>query len=226
MEPFALVKDKMEVFVHLRIEKHGEENVNGYDVKVTGNFANSVLLKLHPELRDTFYTAAAQADVEDFKKELRFPRIKIKKGMPWDMEVPRTLLRLHDIDSPDNDLVLSDGTAHKFFFDCLEGGTVKLSFTIKLAKMTEEEQTKLLRANGQTLPISIESAALEEKPDNFEQAEQLSKEPMSEARQNAESQFVKPAGAASPDAVVDAPLTKEEKKRSGRKAGNSAPAAE
>lgn len=205
IETFQLVKEKMEIFVHLRIEKHGENNVNAYDIKASGNFSNSVLLKLHPDLRDIFYKDADQKDVEGFKKDLRFPRIA--KAIAWDLEVPRVLARLHDVSDPDEDLILSDGKADKFEFDMLEGGTVKLSFRIKLAEMEESTVAKLLRANGQTLPVSFECAALEEKPDNFQQAELITQEPHSAARAEAESMFKAPPSEAelTPQSVVDEP---------------------
>ncbi len=190
LDTFNLVREKMEVFIHLRLEKHGDNNVNAYDAKLTGNFSNSILLKLHPELRDAFYKESAQVDVEGFKKELRFPRIA--KATHWDLEIPRTLLQLHDIPGEDSDLVLGDGKTDGFVFDMLEGGTVKLSLRVKLAEMSNEQVSKLLRANGQTIPVSLECAALEENLDNFEQAELITQEPKSAAREEAESLFSKP----------------------------------
>lgn len=198
MDSFTLVKEKMEVFVHLRIEKHGDEKVSAYDAHLSGDFSNSVLLKLHPDLRDTFYKAGEQGDVEDFKKELRFQHIA--KPIQWDLKIPRTLLRMHDIDDPREDLVLGDGETDKFQFAMLEGGTVKLAFRVKLPDMTEEQVTKLLRANGQTMPVSLECAPLEDAPDNYEQADLLAQEPMSEARALAESQFA--PSPLTPDDVV------------------------
>lgn len=191
IDPFALVKEKMEIYVNLRIEMHGEDKVSAYDVKLSGNFSNSVLLKLHPELRDTFYKAGDQADVEDFKRELRFPMID-NKAIQWALEIPRTMLRLHDVQDSGEDLVLTDGKTKKFEFDMLEGGTVKLSFLVQLGELEEEQVTKLLRANGQTMPISLESAPTEEKPDNFEQADLLSQGEHSDARKEAENAFKAP----------------------------------
>lgn len=228
IEIFSLTKDKMEVYVNLRIEKHGENNENGYDVKCKGRFSNSILLKLDAGLRDALYTDDEQRDVEDFKKKLRFPRIA--KPIAWDLEVPRTLLRLHDADNPSDDLVLSDAKTDSFVFEPMEGGTVELSFRVKLKDTSEEQVLKLLRANGQTLPISLECAALEEKPDNFEQADLLTKEPISEARKEAESLFAKPptdmALKTEESPVQEAannvePITKA-KRGSGRKASGGA----
>jgi hypothetical protein len=190
LELFSLVKEKMDVVVQLRLEKHGDDNVNAYDARLSGIFSNSVMLKLHADLRDCFYKAAAQGDVEGFKKELRFPLIT--KPTPWDLEIPRTLLRLHDAHDSANDLVLGDGKTDNFVFAPMEGGSVKLWFRVKLAEMTEEQTAKLLRANGQKLAVSLECAPLEEKPDNFEQADLLAQEPHSEARKKADSMFDAP----------------------------------
>lgn len=192
IELFNLVKEKMTVYVHMRIEKHGDENVTAFDIKLSGDFSNSILLKLHPDLRDTFYVADRQADVEGFKKKLRFPRID--NVMKWTQEIPRTLLTLHDSHDAGGDLVLANGHTDKFEFDMLEGGTVKLSCRVRPVELTDEQLLKLNRANGQTLQVSLECAPLEEKADNFEQVEQLSitgAEP-SEARKKLESLFDKP----------------------------------
>lgn len=189
---FNLVKEKMAVYVNLRIEKHGDDNVNAYDVKLSGDFSNSILLKLHPELRDTFYMEDRQGDVEGFKKALRFARID--NAIKWSQEIPRTLLTLHDVHDAGEDLVLGNGHTDKMEFDMLEGGTVKFACRVKLCEPTEDQIAKLLRANGQTLPVSLECAPLEEKADNFEQVEQLSltgTEP-SAARMAAESLFSAP----------------------------------
>jgi len=235
IEIFNLVKDKMEVYVNLRIEKHGENNENGYDVKCRGRFSNSILLKFDAELRDALYMDDEQRDVEDFKKKLRFPRIA--KPIAWELEVPRTLLRLHDADNSAEDLVLSDAKTDSFVFEPMEGGTVELSFRVKLKEPSEEQVMKLLRANGQTIPISLECAALEEKQDNFQQAELLTQEPMSEARKEAESMFDKPGtdmalkpddvvAAAEPEAAPETPTNVEPitkaKRGSGRKVAGGA----
>lgn len=199
---FNLIKEKMAITVQLRIEKHGDENVNAYDARLQGNFPNAVLLKLHPELRDTFYKPAQQGDFEqDFYPERRFPQIDT---VAWGLEIPRTLLRLHDASDPCDDLVLGGGTTDKFVLEMLAGGTVKMSFRVKLGELDEDDVAKLLRANGQTIPISLECAAEEEKPDNFEQVDLITQEPHSAARAEAESLFSAPPTTMTLDDVVDA----------------------
>ncbi len=207
-EPFVLVKEKMDVYVNLRIEKHGDDNVNGYDIKVSGRSSNSILLKFDDGLRDALYVGDKQADVEGFKKKLRFPLIA--KPLHWALEIPRVVVRLHDAANADDDLVITGGDADNFVIDPMEGGTVDYKFRIKCPEMSEEQVMKLLRANGQNFQISMEKAKVEEKKDNFEQVEQGSLIPPSPAREAAESHFKTPAelvAAADPlkaDGIADA----------------------
>jgi len=197
---FDLTKEKLQLAnVNVRLEKHGDENVNAYDLKFTGNYPNAILLKLNPALRDVFYTTAQQGDLdEDFFPQLRFPALGAQS---WDLEIQRTVLRLHDIDDDAHDLVISDGKTNKFQFEMLEGGTVKLSFRVQFSKLDEDDVAKLLRANGQAVPVSLHQAAVEDKPDNFEQADLLTQEPHSAARAEAESLF-NPPPVITPESVV------------------------
>lgn len=189
IEAFQLVKEKMEVYVNLRIEKHGDENVNGYDIKVKGNFSNHAILpKLDDSLLSAFYTDEKQRELEEFKRKLKFQRIN--KALPWDWEVPRVVTTLHDEYGSD-DLTISDCTIDKFHFLPKDGGTVEFDFRIKTKELSEGQVIQLLRCNGQECTISVECAPAEEKPDNFQQAELLGNAPeqMSDARKNAEAQF-------------------------------------
>jgi len=188
IEPFSLTREKMEIYVHLRLENHGpEEKANGYDIKLKGRFSNSVLLKFDPDLRDSLYTDEKQRDLEEFKKKLRFPRIV--NAMKWQLEIPRAVLTLHDGEDPKEDLEIADGKAKDFVLLPMEGGTVEVSIRYQCPQMSEEQVTKMLRANGQALKISLECREAEPEPDNFQQVDLLSQQNMSPARAEAERQF-------------------------------------
>lgn len=230
IEAFALVKEKMEVYVNLRIEKHGDENVNGYDVKVKGRFANhSILPKLHPELLGAFYTDEKQRELDEFKRKTRFP--KISKALPYDLEVPRVIATLHD-EHGDEDLVINDCHLDKFHFLPIDGGTVEFDFRIKTKELSEEQVMQLLRCNGQECVLSVECKPEEEKKDNYQQALELDSKPeaMSDARKAAEAQFKAPPAleaSAPPDDsdVVDAsfePPAEEPAKPAGKRTKKAA----
>jgi hypothetical protein len=200
-DPFYLIRERMNVKVKLRTEKHGDEDVNAYDVMLSGSFANAVLSKLNPELRPMLYTQE-QGDLVDGQtfNTLRFPEFG---PIDWELSMGRIILVIHDEDDERESLQLINREADKFTFELLQGGTVKLGLRVKLGVMDDEEALlKLLRASNQQMLISLEQAEIEQAPDNFEQAEQLSHEPLSEARTKAEAAFFNPVGAQSPEELV------------------------
>lgn len=204
---FELIKEKMEFAVTKRTEKHGEDKVAAYDAKLTGDFPNAVLTKLDERLRGVFYGPGAQGDVEQgYFPELLFP---LMGGVAWALEMGRMVFRLHDVDTDDNDLVLTGKELDKVHFTMKPGGTITLTFRVVLGQVSEEELLQLLRVDNQTIYISLHQAAVEDKPDNFEQADLLSQAPHSPAREEAESLF-KPAPAITPESLVMAGADGEE----------------
>src|SRR5215203_1272227 len=150
IETFELVKEKCTLsHVNVRTKMHGEDRVRAYDLKFQKDFGNAVLKKFHPDLLDTFYSAAKQSDIDaNYKPDLKFGRMG---AVAWDLEIPRTMLTIHDIDG--NDLVLVDGKTNKFKFEMLDGGTVKMSFRCQFSELDEDDAAKILRALNETVPI-------------------------------------------------------------------------
>lgn len=202
--PFYLVRDRMSVKVKLRTEKHGDEDVNAYDVMLYGSFPNAVLIKLDPELRPFLYTQE-QSDLVDGQtfNTVRFPQLGI---FDWKLEMGRMSLTLHDEDDELESLTLTKREADKFHFELLPGGTVKLGLRVKVGVIDDENVLlKLLRASHQQLLVSLHQAEVEQAADNFEQAEQLSQAPHSAAREEAESLFSAPPPTVhTPEEVVHA----------------------
>lgn len=187
IETFQLVRERCLLSnLNIRTEMHGDERERAVDLNFEFSGANNLLLKLHPELRHSFYRATETRDIDaDHTPVLRFP---LMGPISWDLEIPRTRLRLHAED-PANDVVLGDGKTNKFKLTLLDGGTVKWHFRCQFSKPDDAAIGGLAHFLNDTVPISLECAELEEKPDLFEQVEQQTKEPMSAARQEAESLF-------------------------------------
>lgn len=208
-EPFYLIRERMDIKVKMRTEKHGDEDVSAYDVMLAGAFANAILLKLDPELRPALY-AMEQGDLID-TTAFHTLKFDLLGPLTWGLEMGRMVLELHDEDDERNNLVLTGREVDKFHFQLLPGGTVKLGLRVKLGVMDDEDDLlKLLRAANQQMLVSLHQEAIEEAGDNFEQAEQLAKEPLSEARMKADAAFFNPVGAQSPDEVVMAEATFED----------------
>lgn len=208
IETFTLTRERcLLVNLNIRTEMHGDDREAAADLKFSFSSANNLLLKLHPDLRAAFYRANDTRDLvnPDHMPHLRFPMLG---ALPWDLEIPRTRLRVHDAEDASHDVVLGGGKTNKFKLTLKEGGTVEWEFRCQFSKPDEEAVAKLMRVLNQVVPITLECADEEEKPDNFDKAEQLSLTGTtpSAARIEAESLFDAPPTtlALAPDDVVDA----------------------
>lgn len=191
IETFSLVKERCK-FAHLNIrtERHGEEEKPAVDIKMEFTTANNLLSKLHPGLCEAFYKKDDNADLigdEQFRA-LRFPLMK--NEIAWNLEIPRTLLRLHgDMDGAD--IVMAGGKTNNFKLAMLEGGSVKWSFRVQYSEPDETAVAALSQVLSQTMHVSLECAE-EEQEDLFKQVEQQTQEPPSDARLAAEKLFDAP----------------------------------
>lgn len=214
IEIFSLTKERcLLVNLNIRTEMHGDQRESAVDIAFEFDSANNLLSKLHPDLRAMFYRASDTKDLatEDHMPHLRMPLLG---AIPVEYEVPRTTLRVHDIDDQAHDVVLGGGRTNKFKLTMKEGGTVNWKFRVQFSKPDEDQVARLMRVLNQKVPITLECKDEEEKPDNFQQVEQLSASGAapSAARLAADDMF-KPAPTAmtgdGDDDVVDAEYTPE-----------------
>lgn len=194
IETFTLNKERcLLANINLRGEKHGKESKPAVDLSFEFSSANNLLLKLHPQLRNAFYRGDDTKDMlnSDHMPHLRYPLLG---AQTWELEIPRTLLRIHDVDNEKHDVVLSGGKTNKFQLTMMNGGTVKWKFRVQFSQPDEDSIAKLMRVMNQTVPVTLECADEETETDNFEKVEQMSLTGTghSAARQEAESLFDKP----------------------------------
>jgi hypothetical protein len=205
-ETFQLVKERcLLAHLNVRTELQVDERETAVDLKFSFDSANNLLLKLHPDLRAMFYKAADTHDMVD-ADNMPHLRLPLLGPLLWELEVPRTLLRVHD--DQGGDVVLGGGKTNKFKLVMKEGGTVEWQFRCQFSKPDEASIAKLMRALNQVVPISLECAEEEAQQDNFDQAERMGSAPHSAAREEAESLFSSPPTtfALTPEDVVMAPL--------------------
>jgi hypothetical protein len=193
LETFQLVRERcLLVNLNIRTEMHGDQRESAIDIALEFDSANNLLAKLHADLRATFYRAADTQDlIGDHMPHLRLP---LMGPVAWDLEIPRTQLRVHDIDDEQHDVVLGGGRTNKFKLTLKEGGTVNWKFRVQFSKPDEEQVARLMRVLNQKVPVSLECVDEDAALDNFDQVEQLSltgAEP-SAARLEAESLFSAP----------------------------------
>jgi len=193
IETFTLVKERcLLVNINLRAEMNGKESKPAVDLAFEFSGANNLLLKLNPALRAALYRADDTIDfvTADHMPHLNFP---LMGPIPWELEIPRTRLRIHDVDNEKHDVVLSGGKTNKFKLTPMQGGTVKFQFRCQFSKPDEDSIAKLMRVMNQKVPVSLDCVDEDPKADNFAQADMLAKTPHSEAREKAESLFDAPA---------------------------------
>lgn len=199
-EPFYLTRDPMLVKVKLRTEKHGDEDVNAYDVILAGAFPNAVLVKLDPELRQHLYMQE-QADLVDGQtfNTLRFPQLG---HFDWKLEMTKMELVIHDEEFEHESITFADKEADRFNFGLLPGGTVNFGLRIKIGVVEDDDLLlKLLRASHQEMLISLRQVIAEESTLE-EQVDQLAKAPQSEAGKELAALFTNQAGAQSPEELI------------------------
>ncbi len=223
LELFTLVKERCLLGnLNIRTEMHGDEREAACDLKFSFSSANNLLAKLHPDLRSAFYRANETRDLvnPDHMPHLRFPLLGPQS---YDLEIPRTRLRVHDAEDAAHDVLLGGGKTNKFKVTMKEGGTVEWEFRCQFSKPDEDSIAKLMRVLNQVVPITLECADEEEKPDNFEQAEKITKQPHSEAREKAEGMFLPPPTLDLAPAPAEAPPAAAEKPKRVAKAAADAP---
>lgn len=198
IEIFSLIKERCKLsHLNVRGELHGEETVPAIDLKFEFDSANNLLSKLHPDLRAAFYRQDDNRDLVggDHLPTLKFPLLDPTIG--WNIEVPRTLLRVH---SDDGDLVLAGGKTNNFKLTIKEGGTVNWKFRVQFSDPSKDVLAALSGLLQQIVPITLECRGEDdEKPDLFQQVEQQTQAPMSEARQKAETMFAQGTPPDDPD---------------------------
>lgn len=235
IEIFNLIKERcLLVNLNIRTEMHGDQRESAVDIAFEFDSANNLLSKLHPDLRAMFYRASDTKDLatEDHMPHLRMPLLG---AIPVEYEVPRTTLRVHDIDDQAHDVVLGGGRTNKFKLTMKEGGTVNWKFRVQFSKPDEDQVARLMRVLNQKVPITLECKDEEEAGDNFDKVEKLTQEPHSPARQEAESLFnPPPATTTMPDpeqvetepVKLDTPAAKPKRTTKLAAVPDAAPAAE
>lgn len=189
VETFNLQKERCKLaHMNLRSELHGEESSPAIDLKFEFDSANNLLAKLHPDLRATYYRKDDNRELieSDHLPALRFPLLDPTIG--WKLEIPRTLLRLH-VDG--RDVVLGGGKTNNFKLTMKEGGTVNWQFRVQFSKPDPDAIAALSSLLQQVVPVTLECRGEDDEGsgDLFDQVEQQTQAPKSEARLQAEAMF-------------------------------------
>lgn len=147
-----------------RSELHGDEHMPAFDMHCRIRANNAVLDQIDPRLLPGFYTDDMPGQDEEIKQLagmdkknhlrvpiLRFPVVlEIKKMTGARVTIPW---------GPNDEIVFGNCTVDSFKLECLEGGTVVVTFKFSSVYEPEEHAMKLLciRHGGET-ELTIEPA--------------------------------------------------------------------
>jgi len=163
MQMFTL-KDQTAVFVNLnpRPENHGTEKVPACDLKFSVTVPSAMLNSFENKLREAFYRKPKGDEVagdladqgsapEDGMVKLRCPQLGT---LAWDREYPGYVLGVHFGIDEQAPIHIEDTTIAGLRFDCKDGGSVAIAFTVK-SKPTEEQAGRLYGLMGREVTIDL-----------------------------------------------------------------------
>lgn len=144
-----------------RTEHHGEDLVAAMSLALTITGPNTMLDLLSPTLRKALYQRADDETQDALDGiEPPTPKLRTKHLGPLTLVIPEisggTLFVEWGISE---DMCFSDCKVGKWRLECMEGGTVALSFRVSTSDVSEEEAGHLFGKQGQMLAIRFEPPA-------------------------------------------------------------------
>ena len=142
--------------VNPRKELHGEEDVLAADLKFEAKMLNDALAIFDPTLKWSMYDKD-QHDLEskvnkDGAIKLRYPKMS---PFAWDHTVNSATVIIHKGGHVKSDILLKECKIDGFRLECLDGGTVILTFRVQVHP-TEDLAGKLCMLTKKSVEISIE----------------------------------------------------------------------
>jgi len=147
--------------VNLRAEKRGEQSAPAIDVKFVRQAGNDALAMLHPGLKDALYfrdeqtEAQGQIDgVPEIAPNLRFPKLG---SLAWDLEMSGCRVVIdYGLGDELSNIVLADCKVNQFRVECMEGGTVEITFRVQTSNFPSGALDKLAGKLDQETKITID----------------------------------------------------------------------
>lgn len=150
--------------LNLRVEKHGDENVSGADLKCSIKVSNDMLSEFSPTLKAAFYREPYPGEMdmvdEAQAEEGKLPLTRLQfgsnvQGLKWHDEAVGATFTVHYGTGGKSDIMLDDATVDGFALEFFDGGTVSISFRVKCVP-DEKQIGKLAGLIGGEIEVSLE----------------------------------------------------------------------
>lgn len=149
--------DVLLAHLNTRTEKHGEEDIGAIDLKISCLAGNTFLDLLDPRLRPTFFQRSGggqQADMHspEHLPSLVFPHIPF---ITWDTKLEGYTAKIGE-GMGLNTVTLTKVKIHKFKLEPVDGGTVKVTYTLS-CNPTPEQVAAVYPLNGSGILLTLEA---------------------------------------------------------------------
>lgn len=169
---FERSRELMElVHLNIRREVHGDERVNGIDIRFRVDLTNDVLAEFSPTLKTTLY-AREETPQGDFDPD-SVPYTVVKNPqmgtIKWDAKYDCARAVVHHGIDGRNDIAFALAKVNKFSILPKNGGTLTCEFRVQVSDPDDMDIARLIAVNGQQVYVTIESEGGE--PEEDEQAD-------------------------------------------------------
>jgi hypothetical protein len=166
---FERSRELME-FVHLNIrrEMHGDEKVNGIDLRFRASLSNDVLSEFSSTLKSSLYQReeTPQQDFDPATVPLTVVKNPAMGTIKWDLryDIARVVVH-HGVDGS-SDVVFGLAKVNKFAITPQQGGTCIVEFRVQISDPEAMDIAKLSAVIGQNVFVTIDPEGGEEEEDS------------------------------------------------------------
>lgn len=135
--------------VNVRSETHGDDHVPGLDVAVRTTMSNDALAMLYPKLKQALYekqrAGAAAANDDEEQRELQLPVSDLPSLRFPDLAPQRSSRKFEGytfvVETVGRQVTIPDCKVNTIVFECIEGGSVVLTFRVQAAAGSVDADT-------------------------------------------------------------------------------------
>jgi hypothetical protein len=153
-------------FVHLNVRReiHGDEKVNGIDLRFRAVRSNETLVQFSPTLKSDLYRReeTPQQDIDPASVPFTILKNPPMGTIKWDdrYDCARAVVH-HGIDES-SDIVFGLAKVNKFAITAQQGGTYVLEYRVQVSDPDAEDIAKLSAVLGQSVYVSVDPEGGEE----------------------------------------------------------------
>jgi len=157
-------------FVHLNLrrEVHGDEKVNGIDLRFRATLPNEALAEFSPTLKTDLYRREDTPQQDFDPASVPFTVLKNPPMGPikWDLKYECARVVVHHGIDEKSDIVFGLAKVNKFVITAQEGGSCIVEFRVQVSDPDADAIAKLSAVLGQSIYLTVEPDGGEEEDED------------------------------------------------------------